>query len=302
LTHPSGARPLGTFRFVVSREDAGKRLDVVLAARVPGLSRRKARLLLEIGGVFVDGARTKVAGRLARADQRVVVHLGGALERAKHGGGEDEELPRIVHEDADLLVVDKRSGVLTAPTPESDQKNLAHALGKRFGPIFVVHRIDLETSGLLVFARTDLANRALSALFREHDVDRAYLAALRGDVRGDAHVVELPIAGRRAVTRIDVTERLAAPGVTLVRCTLLTGRTHQIRIHARHLGHPVLGDPRYGERGEGDPPRMALHAALLGFVHPKTGEKLSFELPWPADLDAWLRGLGVTPSSAAAST
>lgn len=288
-------------RFVVGREDEGRRLDQVLAAHVPGLSRRKARVVLDIGGVFVDGARTKVAGRLVRAGQVVVANLGGALDRATKEPGQEARardearLPahRVVHEDADLVVVEKPAGLLTAPTPESDRSNLARALSERLGrTAFVVHRLDLETSGLLVFALTDEANRALAELFRTHDVERVYLAALRGVVAGDEHTVTEPVAGRRAVTHLTVVERLPGtgerPGATLVRCRLETGRTHQIRLHARHLGHPVLADRRYGEPAEGDPPRLALHAAVLGFRHPRTGEAIRFESPWPEDLSGWL--------------
>jgi 23S rRNA pseudouridine1911/1915/1917 synthase len=287
-------------RFVVPREDAGRRLDQVLAAGVPGLSRRKARVVLDIGGVFVDGVRTKVAGRLMRPGQEIVVHLGGALDRATKETGQaarardEARLPpfRIVHQDDDLVVVDKPAGLLTAPTPESDRQNLARALGDRLGrPAHVVHRLDLETSGLLVFALTDEANRALAERFRVHDMERVYLAVLRGTFAAGEETVTVtePVAGRHAVTHLSVVERF--PSATLVHCRLETGRTHQIRLHARHLGHPVLGDRRYGEPTPGDPPRMALHATVLGFLHPRTGEALRFESPWPEDLAAWLAAL-----------
>jgi 23S rRNA pseudouridine1911/1915/1917 synthase len=289
---------LHSARFVASAADEGRRLDQVLAANVPGLSRRKARVALDIGGVFVDGARTKVAGRPVRAGQVIVANLGGALSRATKEPGQaararDEALLpafRVVYRDDDLVIVDKPAGLLTAPTPESDRHNLASALSRALGqPARVVHRLDLDTSGLLVFALTDEANRALAERFRTHDLDRLYLAVLGGVVAGDEHTVELPVAGKRALTRISVVERLAA--ATLVRCRLETGRTHQIRLHARHLGHPVLGDRLHGEATAIDPPRMALHAARLGFQHPRTGEALRFESPWPEDLAPWLQGL-----------
>jgi 23S rRNA pseudouridine1911/1915/1917 synthase len=290
-----------SFEFVVGPADAGRRLDQVLAANVPDLSRRRARVLIDLGGVFVDGARTKVAGRALRPGQVVVANVGGALDRAtpavgKAARAEDEAtLPRhvIVHRDDDLVVVDKPAGLLTAPTPESDRANLASLLrGELGGEVFVVHRIDLETSGLLAFARTPEANRALAERFRDHDVERVYLAVLLGALGEDQRTVDLPVAGRRAVTHIAVAERLAgSPGATLVRCTLETGRTHQIRLHARHLGHPVLGDRKHGEPSPIDPPRMALHAAVLGFHHPRTGAPLRFERPWPEDLTPWLDAL-----------
>src|SRR6516164_8016909 len=177
-------------KFVVGDEDAGRRLDQVLAARVPGLSRRQARVLLDIGGVFVDGRRVKVAGRPARKGEEIVAVVGGALARATKTpsraarAADASRLPAyaVVFEDEDIVVANKPAGLLTAPTPESDRNNLADLLSRRpgAGPVQVVHRLDLETSGLIVFAKTDLANRELSARFREHDLERVYLAVVAG--------------------------------------------------------------------------------------------------------------------------
>jgi 23S rRNA pseudouridine1911/1915/1917 synthase len=285
----------------VEADDVGRRLDQLLAARVPGLSRRRARILIDIGGVFVDGRRVKVASRPARAGEQVVAHLGGALERATkqvgRGARERDEQRlaayQVVYEDDDLVVVDKPPGLLTAPTPESDRNNLASLLARRGGEkasIFVVHRIDLDTSGLLVFAKTADANRALAERFRRHDLERAYLAVVAGAFPDEVRVIDRPIAGRGAVTHVAVEERFAAKA-TLLRCRLETGRTHQIRIHCRAAGHPVLGDHEYGEVSVAPwlrPPRMALHATLLAFVHPRTGAPLSFTSPLRADLAGWL--------------
>ena len=170
--------------FKVGDEDAGKRLDQVLAAHVPGLSRRQARVLLDIGGVFVDGRRVKIAGRLSHKGEEVAVVLGGALARATQRPGRDarsedeRKLPpyAIVFEDDDMVIVDKPPGLLTAPTPESDRNNLADSLARRATPpamIYVVHRIDLETSGLVVFAKTADANRELSTSGDERRGPRA---------------------------------------------------------------------------------------------------------------------------------
>ena len=270
--------------FTVSEAHVGLRLDQALAANVPGLSRRRARLLLDIGGVFVDGKRIKVAGRAVHAGEKIVANLGGALDRATPKLGrearthDEERLPTyaIVFEDEDVVVVDKPSGLLTAPTPESDRNNLASLLARRAGgaPVLVVHRIDLETSGLLVFAKTDDANRALSERFRTHDLGREYLAVVAGAFPDDVRVIDRPVEGKRAVTHVSIEERLGARA-TLVRCRLETGRTHQIRLHVQAEGHPVLGDPRYGglpmSAGAPRPPRMALHATLLAFEHPRDG-------------------------------
>jgi len=284
--------------FTVTDEDAGKRLDQALAARVPGLSRRQARVLLDIGGVFVDGRRVKVAGRPMHAGEEVVAVMGGALARATGRPGreararDESRLPtfQIVFEDTEIVVVDKPSGLLTAPTPESDRNNLAGLLERRPGgaPVFVVHRIDLETSGLLVFAKTDAANRALSERFRTHDLERAYLAVVAGAFPEHVRRIDRPVDGRPATTHVGIRERLGERA-TVLDCRLETGRTHQIRLHVRAIGHPVLGDDRYGAPfPSAPPPRMALHATTLGFIHPTTGEALSFNSPWPPDLAAWL--------------
>jgi 23S rRNA pseudouridine1911/1915/1917 synthase len=294
--------------FTIGDDDVGRRLDQVLAARVPGLSRRQARVLLDIGGVFVDGRRIKVAGRTARAGEKIVAVLGGALARATAKPGraardEDERrLPpyTVVYEDDDVVVVDKPAGLLAAPTPESDRNNLASLLERRVagGPrsrILVVHRIDLETSGLMVFAKSPHANRVLSERFRTHDLERAYLAAVAGAFPGGVTRIEKPVGGRPAVTHVAVRERIGARA-TLLDCRLETGRTHQIRLHVLSAGHPVIGDDRYGTPfREAPAPRMALHATTLGFAHPSSGAPLSFQSPWPPDLAAWLdrvRALG----------
>jgi 23S rRNA pseudouridine1911/1915/1917 synthase len=287
--------------FTIAAAEVGLRLDQALAARVPDLSRRRARLLIDIGGVFVDGRRVKIAGKLMYAGEKVVANLGGALERATPRAGrearsqDEARLPpfAIVFEDEDVVVVDKPSGLLTAPTPESDRNNLSSLLARRAGgaPVHVVHRIDLETSGLLVFAKTEDANRVLSEKFRTHDLGREYLAVVAGAFPDAVRVIERPVGGKPAVTHVSVEEHLGSLA-TFLRCRLETGRTHQIRLHVQAEGHPVLGDPRYG----GAPispraPRMALHATLLAFAQPRTGEALSFTSPWPADLAGWTDAL-----------
>jgi 23S rRNA pseudouridine1911/1915/1917 synthase len=286
--------------FTVGDADVGRRLDQVLAARVPELSRTQARVLLDIGGVFVAGRRVKVASRKVHAGEKVVAVLGGAFSRATKRPGrearaEDERrLPphTIVFEDEDLVVVEKPAGLLAAPTPESDRNNLAMLLSRRTpGPepsVFVVHRIDLETSGLVVFAKTAHANRVLSEKFRTHDIERAYLAVVTGAFPDDVLRIERPVGGRSATTHVAIRERLGTLA-TVLECRLETGRTHQIRLHATALGHPVIGDAKYGVPFRAAPaPRMALHATTLGFAHPSSGVPLSFASPLPADLAVWL--------------
>jgi 23S rRNA pseudouridine1911/1915/1917 synthase len=278
--------------FTVAADDVGRRLDQVLAARIEGLSRRQARVLLDIGGVFVDGRRIKMAGRPMREGEEVIAVMGGALARATKKTGraarsaDERGLPAftVVFEDDDIVVVDKPSGLLTAPTPESDRNNLADLLARRpgAGPVFVVHRIDLETSG-----KTADANRELSHRFRDHDLERAYLAAVMGRFSDEIKLIDRPVGGRRAVTHVEIRERFG-DRATLVACRLETGRTHQIRLHMVEVGTPVIGDARYGRPFAPAPPRMALHATKLGLAHPRTGAALSFESPWPADLQKWL--------------
>jgi 23S rRNA pseudouridine1911/1915/1917 synthase len=253
-------------------------------------------VLLDIGGVFVDGRRVKIAGRPMHAGEEVVAVMGGALARATARTGrearaaDESQLPAytVVFEDGDIVVVDKPSGLLTAPTPESDRNNLADLLARRpgAGPVFVVHRIDLETSGLVVFAKTADANRALSDRFREHDLERAYLAVVAGTFPDDVKVVDRPVGGRRAVTHVEIRERFEGQA-TLVACRLETGRTHQIRLHMAEVGTPVIGDGRYGRPFAPAPPRMALHATRLGFAHPRTGAAMAFDSGWPDELATW---------------
>jgi 23S rRNA pseudouridine1911/1915/1917 synthase len=307
-----GAKIMSTplrHRFVADETDQGKRLDQVLAARVPDLSRRKARVLIEIGGVFVDRARVKVAGRLVRAGQRIEAVMGGALARAASDVGaeararDEAALPafKVVFEDDDLVVVDKPAGLLTAPTPESDRNNLLSLLSRRghpeaARPLFIVHRLDLDTSGVLVVAKTPLANSALAERFRVHDVRREYLAVVLGELPEACSRIEAPLRGKRAVTNVSIEERLGS-GATLARCRLETGRTHQIRLHLAGVSHPVLGDAAHGQKTPFDPPRMALHAAVLGFAHPRSGAPIEVTSPWPADLTPWLDGLRSAPPS-----
>lgn len=304
----SGSLPIRarTELFRVGEDETGMRLDQVLPRHVADLSRRQARTLLDLGGVFVNGVRTKVASRLVATGDEIKAFIGGALARAQNRVGEAarahdaERLPSftVLFEDADLVVVNKPAGLLTAPTPESDRNNLADLLARRHArrqTLFVVHRIDLQTSGVLVFAKTPQANRRLSERFAAHDIDRAYLAVVAGAFPDDLRTIDRPLRGKRAVTHVAVSERFGT-FATALAVTLETGRTHQIRLHVGGLGHPVLGDPdvaRASVRGP-RPPRMALHAARLGFLHPITGAPLNFEAELPADLARWMERLRVS--------
>ena len=278
--------------FIVAADDAGLRLDQVVPKRVAGLSRRKARAVIDEGGVFVDKTRVKVAGRTVRAGQVVEVNIGGAVERS-----EPPPVPRIVFSDDHVIIADKPAGLVTAPTPESDRGDLLDQLAHQFGEVYLVHRLDLPTSGLLVFARTRAANKVLGDAFKVHDVDREYRAVVAGAIA--AQTIDRPVDGKRAVTHVGVIEPLA--DATLVSARLETGRTHQIRVHLAGLGHPVLGDTHHGgERARTFVPRcprLALHAAVLGFAHPATRERVRFESPLPDELARYLARLKRPPET-----
>lgn len=271
--------------FVVAPEDDGLRLDQVIPKRVPALSRRKARTVIDAGGVFVDRTRTKVAGRPVKRGQRIEVNLGSESRT------DAPPTASVVFSDEHLIIANKPAGLVTAPTPESDRGDLLDQLKTQFGEVYLVHRIDLPTSGLLVFARTREANKLLGDAFAEHRIEREYRAVAIGEVV--AQTIDRPIEGRRAVTHVEVIEPLA--GATLLAVKLETGRTHQIRIHLAGLGHPLAGDSQHGgERSRTfipRPPRLALHAAVLGFTHPATGNQVRWEAPLPDELAAWITRL-----------
>jgi 23S rRNA pseudouridine1911/1915/1917 synthase len=295
-------------RFAVRPDETGERLDVALAARA-GISRAAAQRLIEDGHVSVDG-------RPAR--KRHALHLGEDVFWQR--GPEPpailtaEDVPYgIMYEDDWLLVVDKPAGVVVHPAPGNEHGTLAQGLvahGARGGHELrpgIVHRLDKDTSGLLIVAKSDVSYHALVAAMERRDIKRLYVTLLRGALPQDEGTIDAPIgrhvrdrkrmslhttAGKRAVTHFRVLGR--APGFTLVRVQLETGRTHQIRVHFAALGYPVAGDVKYGgqERPQGLG-RQFLHAAQLAFPHPEDGRRLSFTSAPPPDLRAFLAGLGL---------
>jgi 23S rRNA pseudouridine1911/1915/1917 synthase len=276
--------------FVVSEETAGMRLDQCLSRHVEQLSRRTAKLALDIGCVFLNRKRVKTASREVAVGDRIDAHLGGAFQRAISAAA-PIVLPahEVLFEDTDLVVVTKPAGLLTAPTPEGDRNTLLHALetrGPRKARLYVVHRLDLQTSGVLVFAKTASANRSLSELFRRHDLTRQYDVFVAGEFPAEQRTVSSPVGGKHAVTHL---KRLAVtPTFSWLEATLETGRTHQIRRHLAELGHPVLSDPEYGPPAKRTAPRLALHAKRLAFAHPFDGRALDFRVDLPEDLATWL--------------
>lgn len=309
--------------FVVPETAEGLRLDVWVAGQA-GLSRSRVARLVAEGQVLLNGTVPRKAEPLSVGDRIRVEE-----PPPEPVAAEPEDLPlTIVWEDAHLLVVDKAAGMVVHPAPGHRRGTLVNALlhhvkdlsgiGGRLRP-GIVHRLDRDTSGLLVVAKDDLAHQALQDLLRRRKIRRLYLAASWGHVDRSPRKVDAPIGrdpsnrlrmavhpeGRRAVTHLRVLE--SWPAAELLQVGLETGRTHQIRVHLSHIGHPVVGDQLYGagwERGMGGAirefarelarrtPRQFLHAHRLAFQHPVTGEDLRFEAPLPPDLSGvteWAR-------------
>ncbi len=288
-----------------SAADAGARLDRFIAEK-GGVSRGLARRALDAGGVFLDGHRIKVASRIVRPGQEVVVNLeeGGRAAVA----AAPLERSRLLYADEHLVAVDKPPFVPAQPTLTSDRGALPELVAALLGaPVTIVHRLDRETSGVTVLARTRAAAAALSEAFRVGTPEKTYLAlAARApsppDGRVDAPLGPDPsrpgrravlASGEAAVTRYR-TARTGPAGTALVVCQPETGRTHQIRAHLAHLGAPLLGDPRYGGPRrvlETSAPRVLLHARRLALPHPVTGAPLLLEAPVPDDFLGVLRAL-----------
>jgi 23S rRNA pseudouridine1911/1915/1917 synthase len=306
-------------------EDAGERLDKALAARLPELSRARLQALIADGQVSRDGQALGSASAKASPGAYKVL-----IPAAVPADPQPEAIPlTILFEDQHLIVVDKPPGMAVHPAPGSESGTLVNALLHHCGETLsgiggvarpgIVHRIDKETSGVLAVAKTDAAHQGLTKLFAAHDIERLYIAFTRGAPHPARGTIEGAIArsthdrkkmaivrsgGRHAVTHY-VVERAFGPAekplAARLACRLETGRTHQIRVHLASKGSPCLGDPVYGSGQPAAPvreaiaaaalKRQALHAAVLGFVHPVTGERLRFESPLPADLATLERGL-----------
>jgi 23S rRNA pseudouridine1911/1915/1917 synthase len=292
-------------RFVVGEADADQRLDRALAAAA-GIPRSRARRWIDLGLVELND-------RPARPSQRVAV---GDILRARPpepipSAALPEEMPlAVLYEDADVIVVDKPAGLVVHPGPAHPSGTLVNALLHHCGDLAgiggvlrpgIVHRLDRGTSGVLVAAKHDEAHLALAEQFRDHRVERVYLALARGAPREDSGRIELPIgrhprdrkkmsvatrAGRTARSAWTVRRRFPASGVVLLEVRPETGRTHQIRVHLAATGLPIVGDAVYGRsRGKAFAiARPALHAAVLGFDHPRSGERRRFEAPLAPDL------------------
>jgi 23S rRNA pseudouridine1911/1915/1917 synthase len=314
-------------RIALGADLAGQRLDKALATAAPDLSRARLQALIAAGQVslLIDGAAPRpMADGKAKAPAglyEVVVPPPVAAEPAP------ENIPlAVLYEDAWLIVIDKAPGMAAHPAPGCETGTLVNALLFHCGASLsgiggvarpgIVHRLDKETSGVMVAAKTDAAHQGLSALFAKHDIDRMYLALTRGAPSPPVGTITtqlgrsphdrkkmavLKSGGREAITHYRVEKTFGgggkhAPLAARVACRLETGRTHQIRVHMASKSSPCLGDPVYGGGAPAAPvkaalseigfSRQALHAAVLGFVHPITGETLRFETPLPPDMAA----------------
>ena len=321
------AEPQGTGKrhsFTVAPEEGGVRLDLYLAGKEPGLSRAQIQRAVWEGRVWVNDRPAKVGRRVKTADSIAI-----AIPAAQPSEVAPEAIPlTILYEDASLLVIDKPAGMVVHPAPGHPGGTLVNALLHHcrdlsgIGGVLrpgIVHRLDKDTSGLLVAAKSDAAHRGLAGQFKRHEVAKTYQALVYGDPQTDGGRIEAAVGrhptdrkrmstqsrrGRSAVSVWRVRERFGC--AALLEVAIETGRTHQIRVHLTALGHPVVGDRVYGGAGRvrsiGDAEvrarmkameRQALHAWRLGFTHPLTGEAMQFTSPLPEDmavLCAFLRG------------
>ncbi len=287
--------------------DAGLRVDAWLAGRLEGLTRSAVQRLLEEGRVTLDGRPLAKNYRIAGAEILEV-----ALPDPEPIEAQPQDIPLdVVYEDADVIVVNKPKGLVVHPAPGHPDGTLVNALLYHCGGTLsgiggalrpgIVHRIDRDTSGLIIAAKNDFAHQRLAAQLQDHTLARTYECIIIGHPREDAGTVDAPIGrhpvdrkkmavipnGRPAVTHWEVLERLT--GCSWLRCRLETGRTHQIRIHMAYLGHPILGDTVYGAKKpvpglQG----QCLHAVGLRFLHPRTGEAVELRCPLPEEFQAQL--------------
>ena len=295
-------------RLRASEESKNQRLDAVLASSLDGLTRSQATRLIESGEVAVNGRAVSKSYKLAGGEDIAVT-----LPEPEPVEAVPQDIPLdVVYEDADVIVVNKPSGMVVHPAPGHPDGTLVNALlyhcagtlsgiGGALRP-GIVHRIDRDTSGLIIAAKNDAAHQYLSAQLADHTLARTYECIVVGALREDRGTVDAPIArhptdrkrmavvagGREAVTHWEVIARY--PGYTHVRCRLETGRTHQIRVHMAYIGHPILGDTVYGAKKE--VPGLTgqcLHAVGLRFLHPRTHEVMELSCPLPEEFTRMLQ-------------
>lgn len=298
--------------YTITARESGERIDALLAAEIDGLTRSQAARLIETGNVTLNGRPVKKNHKTSPGEVFVA-----ELPEPEKSELLPEDIPLdVVYEDRDLIVVNKPKGMVVHPAPGHSAGTLVNALLRHCGDTLsgvggekrpgIVHRIDKDTSGLIIAAKNDSAHRALAAQLADRTLSRTYEAVVLGRIREDSGVIDAPIGrhptdrkrmavtdknSRNAVTRYEVLARYR--GYTHVRCHLETGRTHQIRVHMAHIGHPVAGDEVYCKKTapkglEG----QCLHARELRFVHPRTGVEMALETPLPGYFVDFLGRLG----------
>ena len=298
-----------TRELTAATEHAGVRLDAFLSAD-GALTRSQAARLIAEGRVRVNGKPAAKSARLS-GGETVTVDVPQLRETALP----PQDIPLdVVYEDDDVIVVNKPTGLVVHPAPGHPDGTLVNALLHHCGDTLsgiggekrpgIVHRIDRDTSGLIIAAKNDAAHLALSAQLKDHSLSRTYECLVTGNMKQDSGTVDAPIGrssadrkkmavvptGRRAVTHWEVVARY--PGVTHLRCRLETGRTHQIRVHMAYIGHPILGDTVYGaKKPVPGLTGQCLHATGLRFVHPRTGEPVELHCPLPPEFTAMLQKL-----------
>jgi 23S rRNA pseudouridine1911/1915/1917 synthase len=300
----------GIEEWIVAAPDSGERIDKYITEALEAeVSRSQVQLWIKEGAVKVNGTPVKSNYKVAAGDQiAVVVPEPESLDIP----AEDLNL-EIAYEDADVVVINKPRGMVVHPAPGHTRGTVVNGLLHHCKDLSgingmlrpgIVHRIDKDTTGLLMAAKNDLAHTSLAAQLKEHSVTRKYLALVHGNVPHDRGTVDAPIGrdsadrklfavtprnSKHAVTHFIVKERIGP--YTLLELQLETGRTHQIRVHMKYIGHPLVGDPAYGRPKDNELAGQALHAAILGFKHPRTGEYHEFSAPLPEDMEKLLHRL-----------
>ena len=298
---------------IIVEDQLGTRLDQYLAAQLPELSRARIQALIKEGEITVNGKSTKAKTPVER-NMRIEVNI----PEPEPAEARPQDIPiSVLFEDKHVIVIDKESGMVVHPAAGNPDGTLVNAVLFHCGDLSgiggverpgIVHRLDKDTSGCIVVAKNDQAHLSLTTQFAERDTGKIYLAVVQGcpkEAKGTVFTnigrhpinrlkmaVVNPGSGKPAITDWEVLHYDAATDSSLVMCTLHTGRTHQIRVHMLHLGHPLIGDPIYAhpQRQKARPGRLMLHAWRLAFNHPEDGRRIAIQSPIPAEYTPWLIG------------
>lgn len=298
---------------IIVEDNLGARLDLYLAAQLPELSRARIQALIKEGEITINDKKTKAKTPVERG-MRIHVNI----PEPEPAEAQPQDIPlSVLYEDADVIVIDKESGMVVHPAAGNPDGTLVNAVLFHCGDLSgiggverpgIVHRLDKDTSGCIVVAKNDTAHLSLTTQFANRDTGKIYLALVQGCPKESSgtiftnigrHPVNRlkmavvnPGSGKAAITDYQVLSYDPSGDCSLVMCTLHTGRTHQIRVHMLHLGHPLIGDPIYAhpQRQKTKPGRLMLHAWRLAFNHPRTGERIALQSPIPLEYKPWITG------------